>query len=164
MISSPVNLERSLDSRNKAARPLALGRNFARRRKPRGGGREKEKQSEEKEERGGIGWTVKSPLPRESKKRSPRRERGPLCARGSELFCGVSKRLAEGGRRLNVDESRAAGKPSSPLFLVGLVEGEGESSMTIGMRVLVAHSYLDIYMYIYFDGEEKYGFYFVEAV
>lgn len=34
--------------------------------------------------------------------------------------------------------------------------------MTIGMGVLVAHSYLDIY--IYFDGEEKYGFYFVEAV
>lgn len=30
--------------------------------------------------------------------------------------------------------------------------------MTIGMGVLVAHSYLDIYMYIYFDGEENMDF------
>ena len=74
-------------------------------------GEEERKNRAKKRKKGG---TVKSPLPGESKKRSPRRERGPLCARGSELFCGVSERLAEGGRRLNVDESRAAGKPSSP--------------------------------------------------
>lgn len=60
-------------------------------------------------------------------------------ARERAFLRGI-QRLAEGGRRLNVDESRAAGKPSSPLFL-GLVrggEGREESSMTIGMKVFVA--------------------------
>ena len=61
----------SLSTKNKkAARPLALGRNFARRRKPRGGGRgRKKKQSEEKEEGGDckvpVAWRVEKTVPTE---------------------------------------------------------------------------------------------------
>lgn len=52
-----------------------------------------------------------------SRKNGPHGENVAHYAReGASFFAGYPERLAEGGRRLNVDESRAAGKPScSPL-------------------------------------------------
>ena len=51
------------------------------------------------------------PRCRESKKQSPRSETWPIMCARERAFLRGGPRLAEGGRRRHVDESRAAGKP-----------------------------------------------------
>lgn len=86
-----------------------------------------------------------------SRKNGPHGENVAHYAReGASFFAGYPERLAEGGRRLNVDESRAAGKPRAVHLSRrgGSKEMGRESSMTIGMKVLAISCFLDIVIVI----------------